>query len=56
MPRSGQDDPRRRAQPERQPRETQKREPQKPAPATDLDAPATPDSTPPEYNTWHTGP
>jgi hypothetical protein len=56
MPKPAQDDAKRQAQPERRPGETRKREPQAPAPATDLDAPATPDSTPPEYNTWHTGP
>jgi hypothetical protein len=56
MSKPAQDDARRQAQPERQPGETQKREPQTPAPATDLDAPATPESTPPDYNTWHTGP
>jgi hypothetical protein len=56
MPNPAPDDAERRAKTERQTGEPQAKEPQAPTPATDLDAPATPDSTPPDYNTWHTGP
>jgi hypothetical protein len=55
MPKPAQDDAERPPL-ERQSVETRKREPRPPTPATDLDAPPTPDSTPPDYNTWHTGP